>query len=41
VNPPVHAWACWRVYKASGPEGGRDRGFLARVFQKLMINFTW
>ncbi|HEV3022883.1 MAG TPA: glucosidase, partial [Pirellulales bacterium] len=41
VNPPVHAWACWRVYKMSGPRGGRDRQFLARVFNKLLINFTW
>jgi Glycosyl hydrolase family 63 C-terminal domain len=41
VNPPVHAWACWRVYKLTGPFGGRDRVFLARVFQKLLINFTW
>jgi len=41
VNPPVHAWACWRVYKASGPDGARDRVFLERVFQKLLINFTW
>ena len=41
VNPPVHAWACWRVYKMTGPRGGRDRVFLARVFQKLIINFTW
>jgi hypothetical protein len=41
VNPPVHAWACWRVYKMTGPKGGRDRVFLARVFQKLLINFTW
>ena len=41
VNPPVHAWAAWRVYKLSGPRGGRDRLFLARVFQKLLINFTW
>src|SRR5258708_20777849 len=41
VNPPVHAWACWRVYKMSGTRGNRDRIFLARVFQKLMINFTW
>jgi hypothetical protein len=42
VNPPVHAWAAWRVYKiARGPEGGRDRDFLARVFQKLLLNFTW
>jgi len=41
VNPPVHAWACWRVYKMTGPRGGRDRIFLARVFQKLLLNFTW
>ncbi|TAJ19461.1 MAG: glucosidase [Planctomycetota bacterium] len=41
VNPPVHAWACWRVYKLSGPRGARDRDFLARSFQKLLLNFTW
>ncbi len=41
VNPPVHAWACWRVYKMTGARGKRDRLFLARVFQKLLINFTW
>jgi len=41
VNPPVHAWAAWRVYKMTGARGERDRSFLARVFQKLLINFTW
>ncbi len=41
VNPPVHAWACWRVYKMTGRSGARDRLFLARVFQKLLISFTW
>ncbi len=41
VNPPVHAWACWRVYKVTGARGARDREFLARVFQKLLVNFTW
>ncbi|MGA2229861.1 MAG: glucosidase [Tepidisphaeraceae bacterium] len=41
VNPPVHAFACWRVYKMTGPRGKRDRAFLAKCFQKLMINFTW
>jgi hypothetical protein len=41
VNPPVHAWAAWRVYKMSGCRGERDVTFLARVFQKLLINFTW
>ena len=41
VNPPVHAWACWRVYKMTGPRGHRDTLFLERVFQKLLLNFTW
>ncbi len=41
VNPPVHAWACWRVYKITGQRGHRDVQFLERAFQKLMINFTW
>ncbi|MBI3819975.1 MAG: glucosidase [Planctomycetes bacterium] len=41
VNPPVHAWACWRVYKMTGPRGARDVRFLRRVFHKLIINFTW
>ena len=41
VNPPVHAWAVWRVYKLSGPPGQRDREFLARCFHKLLLNFTW
>ncbi len=41
VNPPVHAWACWRVYKMTGARGARDRLFLSRCFQKLLINFTW
>ena len=46
VNPPVHAWSAWRVYtierKARGgaPDQG-DRAFLERVFQKLLLNFTW
>jgi hypothetical protein len=41
VNPPVHAWAAWRIYKMTGARGGRDRVFLARVFHKLLLNFTW
>jgi hypothetical protein len=41
ANPPVHAWACWRAYKITGPSGGRDRLFLERCFQKLLVNFTW
>jgi mannosylglycerate hydrolase MGH1-like protein len=41
VNPPVHAWAAWRIYKMTGERGLRDRVFLSRVFQKLIINFTW
>jgi hypothetical protein len=41
VNPPVHAWAAWRVYKSTASRGQRDRVFLERVFQKLLLNFTW
>ena len=41
VNPPVHAWACWRVYKMTGQKGQRDRLFLERAFHKLLLNFTW
>ena len=42
VNPPVHAWAAWRVYKIERRiRGHADRAFLARIFQKLMLNFTW
>ena len=41
VNPPVHAWGVWQVYKATGPPQQRDKIFLARAFQKLLINFTW
>jgi hypothetical protein len=41
VNAPVHAWACWRVYKISAARGKRDTVFLARAFQKLLLNFTW
>lgn len=41
VNPPVHAWAVWRVYKMTAPKGERDINFLASCFQKLLINFTW
>ncbi len=42
VNPPVHAWAAWRVYKIEKKMFGRaDRLFLERVFQKLLLNFTW
>jgi len=37
----VHAWACWRTYKISGKRGQRDRLFLERTFQKLLLNFTW
>ena len=40
VNPPVHAWACWRVYQLSGRRA-EDRRFLASAFQKLVLNFTW
>ncbi len=41
VNPPVHAWAAWRIYKMTGSRGHRDRPFLESVFQKLLLNFTW
>jgi hypothetical protein len=42
VNPPVHAWAAWRVYKIEEKRRGvADRKFLERVFHKLLLNFTW
>src|SRR5262245_63051024 len=42
VNPPVHAWAAWRVYKIEKRVSGKaDRAFLERVFHKLLLNFTW
>ncbi|MEO0406520.1 MAG: glucosidase [Cyanobacteria bacterium P01_A01_bin.135] len=42
VNPPVHAWATWRVYQIERKRTGKgDRQFLERVFQKLLLNFTW
>ncbi|WP_263403017.1 MGH1-like glycoside hydrolase domain-containing protein [Pseudanabaena sp. UWO311] len=42
VNPPVHAWATYRVYKIEQKMyGNSDRKFLERVFQKLLLNFTW
>jgi hypothetical protein len=43
VNPPVHAWAAWRVFQVDRKQGGGpgDLAFLERVFHKLMLNFTW
>jgi Mannosylglycerate hydrolase MGH1-like glycoside hydrolase domain/Glycosyl hydrolase family 63 C-terminal domain len=43
VNPPVHAWATWRVFQMDRKQRGDcgDLAFLERVFHKLMINFTW
>jgi hypothetical protein len=43
VNPPVHAWAAWRVYEIDRDRhgGAADRDFLERVFHRLMLNFTW
>jgi hypothetical protein len=42
VNPPVHAWAAMRVYQIEKKAKGKgDRKFLARIFQKLLLNFTW
>jgi hypothetical protein len=42
LNPPVHAWACWRVYSLEKARAGKaDRQFLERSFHKLLINFAW
>ena len=42
MNPPVHAWAAWRVYKIDKKRRGcGDVAFLERVFHKLLLNFTW
>jgi hypothetical protein len=43
VNPPVHAWAAWRVFQIDRRQRGDagDRAFLERVFHKLLLNFTW
>ncbi len=42
VNPPVHAWAAWSVYRIDKMQRGvGDRVFLQRVFHKLLLNFTW
>src|SRR6266704_3076566 len=42
VNPPVFAWAAWRVYKIDQEQTGcADRMFLERIFHKLLLNFTW
>ena len=42
ANPPVHAWACWRVFKIDEKiKGHPDYPFLERVFHKLLVNFTW
>jgi hypothetical protein len=43
VNPPVHAWASWRVFQIDRKQRGGcgDLAFLERVFHKLMLNFTW
>jgi hypothetical protein len=42
VNPPVHAWAAWRVYKIEQKRrGSGDLKFLERIFHKLLLNFTW
>jgi hypothetical protein len=42
LNPPVHAWACWRVYNMDRIRSGRaDRDWLERCFHKLLINFAW
>ncbi len=42
VNPPVHAWAAWRVYQIDAKQKGRaDRDFLESIYHKLLLNFTW
>ena len=43
VNPPVHAWAAWRVYRGEQRfhKVAGDRDFLEAVFHKLLLNFTW
>ncbi len=42
VNPPVHAWAAWHIYKQEKERTGKgDTFFLERVFQKMLLNFTW
>jgi hypothetical protein len=42
VNPPVHAWAAWRVYQIDAKQRGEpDRAFLEAVYHKLLLNFTW
>jgi hypothetical protein len=42
VNPPVHAWAAWRVYQITREVTGEaDTIFLEQVFQKMLLNFTW
>ena len=42
ANPPLHAWAAWRVYQLSEQAGaGRDLSFLKAAFQKCLVNFTW
>lgn len=42
VNPPVHAWATWKVYEIDKEINGKgDINFLERIFHKLLLNFTW
>lgn len=42
LNPPIHAWAVWRVYNMDRIQSGKaDREFLEHCFHKLLINFAW
>jgi hypothetical protein len=42
VNPPIHAWACWRVFQIERARSGNaDLDFLAAAFNRLLLNFTW
>ncbi|XP_064618493.1 uncharacterized protein LOC135482436 [Lineus longissimus] len=41
TNPPVHVWACWKIFQATVQAGKPDRDFLEKCFHKLQLNFTW
>lgn len=41
VNPPVHAWACWKVFELTRQDECGDLDFLKHCFMKLLLNFTW
>jgi len=42
LNPPVHAWACWRIYNMEKKAAGKgSRDWLEKCFHKLLMNFAW